>query len=234
MPQENLKGIYISILNQGEIRVELAHLIAHLVAHTPYNIFYSYPADKPIESNRNKIVQSFLEKKEYEYLLMIDGDIVPPLNILDLAVYQKDIIGATCFAYRQQALVPLVLEKQKGNPNLYTVMKVEGTEGLIEADAVGTGCIMIHRRVLENKKLKHPFKNYYDKDGIRNFGLDLSFCKRAKDLGYKVYCHLDFTCSHWTPMDLKMIYKTMVQYSEKAGKKRGEVKMAKQTPKHNE
>jgi len=217
--QENLKGIYISILNQGEIRVELAYLIAHLVTHTPYNIFYSYPADKPIESNRNKIVQDFLSKKEYEYLLMIDGDIIPPLNVLDLAVYNKDVIGATCFAYRQQSLVPLILEKQKGNPNLYTVMKVEGTEGLVECDAVGTGCVMIHRRVLENKKFKHPFKNFYDRNGIRSAGLDLTFCKRAKEFGYKVYCHLDFPCSHWTIMDLKMIYKSIVKAYEESGKK---------------
>ena len=234
MPQENLRGIYIAILNQGEIRVELAHLIAHLAAHTQYNIFYSYPALKPIENNRNQIVLDFLEKKEYEYLLMIDGDIIPPLNILDLANYQKDIVGAACFAFRQNSIVPLILKKEKDNSNMYKVMEVEGTEGLIEADAIGTGCIMIHRRVLENKKLKHPFRNYYDKNGIRNRGLDLSFCQRAKEIGYKVYCHLDFTCSHWTIMDLKTIYKTLIQYAEKSGKKKKtEARFAKIQPKGN-
>ena len=48
----------------------------------------------------------------------------------------------------------------------------------------------------------------------RILGLDLSFCKRAKDIGYKVWCHLNFACSHWTYMDLKMSYSAILSREE--------------------
>ncbi|RLG71019.1 MAG: hypothetical protein DRO04_00725 [Candidatus Iainarchaeum archaeon] len=203
------KGVYIAVLNQGWIRPELSFVLTDITHQGKYNVYLSYPADKPIQNNRNKIVKKFLEKKEYDFLLMIDSDIVPPLNILDLADYNLDIVGALCFAFRDHRIVPLVLKENKRGR--YQVMEVDGSEGLVECDAVGSGCIMIHRRVLEHPKMRYPFKNYYDEDGIRVLGLDLSFCKRAKELGFKVYCHLDFPCSHWTPMDLKEVYQALCE-----------------------
>ena len=42
-------------------------------------------------------------------------------------------------------------------------------------------------------------------------GLDINFCHRAKKLGFKVFCHTDYICSHHTRFDLKSIYYTMRQ-----------------------
>lgn len=208
--RDKSKGVYVAILNQGHVRAELSYLITDMTHQNKYRLFVAYPAAKPISNNRNQIVRDFLSKPEYDYLMMIDSDIVPPLNILDLVDHQKDVMGAVCFAYMDNAIVPLVLEKI---PNLkpgekpYQVKEVEGTEGLIEVDAIGSGVIVMSRKVLE--AVKAPFENKYDENGIKTLGLDLSFCKKAKELGFKVYCHLDFICSHWTPVDLKDIYKAL-------------------------
>jgi len=200
------KGIYVAVLNQGNIRTELTYILLEMVRQQKYRIFLTYPADKPIESNRNKVVKDFLERTEYDYLLMIDSDCVPPINVIDLADYQKDVIGGLCFAYRQGGIIPLVLKRNKRGS--FDAMKIGGNEGLIECDAIGTGAIMISRKVLED--IRYPFKNYYDVDGIRNLGLDLSFCDRAKKKDYKVYCHLNFVCSHLVTMDLKIVYRALM------------------------
>ena len=210
------KGIYIAVLNQGGIRPELALLLTQLTRYPNYNIYLDFPADKPISHNRNSIVKRFLKMKDYDYLFMLDGDIIPPLNILDLADYQKDIIGGLCFAFMDNVIVPLILRKQDPPPEgekPYKVMDFEGNEGLVECDAIGSGCMMIKREVLE--KVKAPFLNIYDEDGIKKLGLDLSFCQRAKELGFKVWCHLDFPCSHWTTLDLKTFYGALLLLKEK-------------------
>jgi len=212
---DQTKGIYFAVLNQGEVRIEVSYLMTQLTHQNKYNLFYSYPADKPIESNRNKIVQDFLSRPEYDYLIMLDGDIVPPLNVLDLADHDKDIISPVLYAFRQKAIIPLVLAKEKGNPNKYHMIETKKGDDIIEVDATGTGCICIARRVLEHPQMKHPFKNYYDKNGIRNFGLDLSFCKRAKKLGFKVWVDTNMECSHWTYFDLKMVYRSLKSYQDK-------------------
>ena len=194
-----MKSIYLAILNQGSIRTELVKIIVHLTHHNKYTLTVDYPADKPIANNRNKIVQEFLESG-HDYLLMLDGDIVPPNNILNLADLDKDIIGGLCFAMPGDMIIPLVMKK---TPKGYVAMS---GEGLIECDGIGSGCMMIARRVLE--KVKAPFLNQYDNNGIKRLGLDFYFCEQAKKQGFSVYCRTDFPCSHITMADLKQIYNT--------------------------
>jgi len=200
------KGIYIAVLNQGDIRAELAYVLTELTHQNKYNIMISYPANKPISHNRNKIVQDFLQRKNFDYLLMLDSDNVPPTNILNLADFDKDVICGLSFGWQQKLVVPSIFRRKKDG--LYTIAPFRGDEGLIEVDAAGSGQMMIARRVLE--KIRYPFRNEYDRDGIKKLGLDINFCERAKDLGFKVYAHLDYISSHWVTFDLKEVYSILI------------------------
>lgn len=200
----------VCILNEGTIRVELSSLINELTRQGKYNIVIRYPNDKPITFNRNEIVKTFL-KSSCDYLLMIDDDIVPPLGILNLADFQKDIIGALCFAFTHNMIVPIAWKRRADG--LYWISDFDGNDALQEVDAVGTGCIMLSRKVLSENWWQENggwFKNEYDKTGYKMEGNDLAFCRKAQALGYKVYTHTDYTCSHIVPMDLKYLYGTFV------------------------
>ena len=201
------KKIWISVLNQGDIKIELAALLHDLPFQNKYDVMITYPNDKPISNNRNKIVQDFLAHKDYDYLLMIDDDIIPPENILNLADFQKDIISALTFMYQQNTVAPLVLKKNREGS--YNIADFKGYEGLIEVDTVGTGCVMLSRKVLET--IKAPFADVFDEDGIRKYGLDIAFGQRAKKAGFKIYCNLDYPCGHKVLMDLKTIYSSLIK-----------------------
>lgn len=202
------KAIYIAVLNQGWVRPELSALLAELPEQRRYNLFISYPAFKPITQCRNKIVKKFLETdKKFDYLLMIDSDCIPPNNVLELADYQKDIIGGLCFAYMNKRVIPLVLKEN--SEGTYDMANVSLNEGVIECSGIGSGCMMIKREVLEN--IPFPFRNEYDTDGIKTKGLDINFCERARRKGYKVWCDTDMLVSHWTIQDLKDIWLTFNQ-----------------------
>jgi len=204
------KSIYIAILNEGTIRTELSVVLNELLLQDKYKVLIRYPNDKPITFNRNEIVKSFL-KSPCDYLLMIDDDVVPPLGILNLADFQKDIIGALCFAFTHNMVVPIAWNRRADGQ--YWLSDLDGNDGLQKVDAVGTGCIMISRKVLENPWWQNNggwFKNEYDKTGHKKEGNDLAFCRKAEDLGYKVYTHTDYICSHIVPMDLRYIYGTLI------------------------
>lgn len=203
----NRKKIFIAVLNQNSMRVELAAILNEINKQGKYDLIIEYPSEKPISNNRNKIVQSFLQS-DCDYLLMIDNDIVPPLDIINLADFQKDVISPVCFMYQKHLIVPLILRRAKDGQ--YSPLDYKGHEGLVEVDAVGTGCIFISRRVLE--KIRAPFLNEYDLDGIKKIGLDLAFCRKAKAEGFKIFCHLDYVCEHWVTMDLKNIYVSLEKY----------------------
>lgn len=218
------KGVYIAVLNQGNIRAELSYMITEMTHQRKYRLHVCYPAGKPIAQNRNEIVQDFLYKhQEMDYLMMCDSDIIPPANFLDLVEYDKDIIGGICFAYRQGSIIPLLLERKKNFNKLdeekgeypYSVMEhLKGDEGLVEVDAIGTGVIIIRRNVLEELEDEQPFCNQYDKKGIKQLGLDLSFCYKAKQKGFKIFAHLDYLSSHWQTVDLKDLYSAVSQSNE--------------------
>lgn len=199
------KRVMISVLNQGSIRIEIVALLLHLTRKNEFDIIIDFPCEKPISHNRNQTVKRFLES-DADYLLFLDGDIVPPQRVLDLMKYDFDVIGALCFAYKGTSINPLVLKRfrQKNGKIAYRTYNFKDPHGVQEVDAIGTGCMLIARRVLED--VKAPFINYYDRDGIRTIGLDLAFCEKAKKLGYKVWVDLDMNCAHWTTIDLRQVY----------------------------
>jgi len=198
------KGVFIVILNQYEIHKDNTALLASFALHDRYKLKVEYPTDKPITNNRNKIVQRFLASKEFDYLLMIDDDVVPTPNILDLLDFDKDIITPVMFTRHGTKVYSLVMDRTKDGK--YKNRRLSGKEGLVEADASGTGCMFIKREVLEHPDLKFPFKNLYDADGVKTTGLDFNFCTRAKKAGFKVWVHTDYVASHYILVDLKDIY----------------------------
>lgn len=228
------KALYISVLNQGEISVELAMALDQLIAKSPFPLYVEYSAEKPISYNRNKIVERFLARPQYDYLLMIDSDIVPPANYLNLLDFQKDIISGLCFAFTKESIFPLVLKRGKKSKDrkyhAYESFHPDKWSGLMEVDAVGTGAIFISREVLE--KVPYPFRNEYNKKtGEKELGLDLNFCLRAKKLGFKVFCHTDYQCGHYTRMDLKRLYGTMKTIMEETNVLRRQVNRLKKRKK---
>lgn len=209
MAINNKKAVYIAVLNQHDIHDQLSERLLGYANQTDYEVCIVHSSLKPITQNRNKVVQDFLSKPEYDYLVMFDSDNVPPVDFLSLVDFQLDIVGSLYFGYQKGMIVPWCLER--GKDGLFTIVDLKGKRGLIECDAVGTGAIVIKRSVLEDERLKFPFRNEYDADGIKLLGLDINFCKRAKEVGYKVYCHLDYISGHWVPVDLKDVFALLIE-----------------------
>jgi hypothetical protein len=212
---QNTKSVYLAIPNTGELRMELAQTITQLTHQDKYDLVVRYPVNKPITYNRNMIVQNFLESG-CDYLMMCDTDIVPPLSILNLVDFDKDIISPVCFTITGGYINPLVLKRNFEEQ--YNVIDLDDEAGLIECDALGTGCIIIKREVLADPRWKTTegawFKNEYDNNGKKTEGNDLAFCKRAKAMGYKIFCHTDYFCSHFVETDLKQIYSNLIKSDE--------------------
>ncbi len=150
-----------------------------------------------IGENRNRIAKEFL-KGDYEWLLMIDGDNPPPPNVLELIKLDKDVIGLP---------TPINMNWVEGINNLrWSVFddkgfpREEDGDGLERVENVGTGCILIKRRVLEG--IEHPFTTVRNEEDLRIIGTDTAFCIRCKTNGFEVYTHWDYKCSHFKEIDL--------------------------------
>lgn len=184
------------------------------------------PTHVPYENNLHWIVRDVLEKG-YDYWVSWDDDNPPLRNPLDLVFLDKDVIGCPTPVWHNA--VPgdrpyyLNAYRQVGDP-----LTEEGgwkpweeTTGLQEVDAIGTGCFVIARRVLERLAEEAPFQRIYRKDGTVLVGNDLAFCLRAKAAGFRIFAHFDYLCRHMNRLDLSEVVEAFHDMREREEAARG-------------
>ena len=161
--------------------------------------------------SRNVVVKTFLETTDADWLLMIDSDERLSLatwhKLID-AAHDKDrpIVSGLVFAAffdGEDSLRPV--------PTIYQMDPEKGLEAidaypidkLIEVDATGTGCLLIHRSVLlDMQKQATPNQGkdwaWFVEGAIDGtyFGEDLLFSKRLKSMGYKIFAHTGAILPH--------------------------------------
>lgn len=191
--------------NYSEVSLSLTRLLLNLQKSEKYDVDVQISYKQPVDANRNKIVKKFLSS-ECEWLLMMDADIVPPENILDMIEHGKKIVSATVLGMKDGVPHPLIM-KMDDDKEMYRMVGLDQyqdelrDDGLIEIDGSGTGCILIHREVLE--KMEPPwFKFEYNKFGDIKYSEDYKFSQKAKEMGYKIYCDTNMPCKHFKKVDL--------------------------------
>lgn len=191
--------IYLAILNEGWIRCEHINTVLLMLGTGNVMLHLENPAISwgiPIANNRNKIVKRFLET-DADFLLMFDDDVVPVFNPAQAILYDRDVLGLPTRRRTGQRIEWVVYAKHPVEKNKYSAIdldKVRGDADILKVDAVGTGAILIKRKVLET--VKAPFMDVFDDDGLRILGQDLNFCQKAIKAGFEVFASPKMICEH--------------------------------------
>lgn len=196
--------VLVSVCNDPPwIHKRVVFVLLKLQQDPRYQVTIILPTHKPYEQALNRVCKDLKEKYiDHDFWLNIDADNPPVNNPLDLIELDKDIIGLP---------TPVWHDAVKGDQPYYynALVKKDGTdgwmpaisEGLTEVDVVGSGCMLIHRRVIE--MVKRPwFMREYDEDGIVVKGHDYLFCEKAQSCGFKIYAHMNYPCEHYVETDL--------------------------------
>lgn len=191
-------SVYLGIPHMGEIETELSIRWLQWTSNRNYRLSIWAPGFiRPIPVARNSIVKEFL-KTNSTWLLMVDSDVVPSKNILDLTGFGKDVISPLIFTMKDSDFIPLALKETEDG---YEPLRKIEMNSLIEVDAIGCGCMLIHRRVFSHIKSPY-FKYVMTPDGFLLDGEDFDFCKRVKGKKLKIYLHSGYTAKHFRKVDL--------------------------------
>lgn len=128
-----------------------------------------------------------------DYILWLDSDMIVPPDVIPRMLKHmdegKDFVSAIYFRRR----APFA-------PVLYSRIDREGhadyndypEDTVFEIAGAGFGCCMTRVSMLEDIALN--FKDWFTP--FNNYGEDLSFCLRALECGYKIYCDSTIKCGH--------------------------------------
>ncbi len=156
-----------------------------------------FPTHSPSENNRAKIMVDFLAGGA-DFLISVDADNPPRQNPVDLVFLDKPVIGLPTPVWHND-------RPGEGQPPIYWNAYDEVVDGFkahppgtgLEAvDAVGSGCIVVARRVFAALQDKQPFMRTWDAQGRVEVGSDLAFCRKVRAAGFKVWVHWDYPCDH--------------------------------------
>ena len=143
----------------------------------------------------------FLEGGE-DYWLSFDDDNPPLANPLDRVEDDLDLVGFPTPVWHSE--VP------GDRPYYFNALDRvadgwvphEPCKGLQEVDAIGSGCFLVARRVIEKLKYSHPFARQWGREGTVEVGCDYSFCEKVRGAGFKIFADYDRPCQHFVELPL--------------------------------
>lgn len=159
-----------------------------------------------ITNARNEITAKFLAHPEQpDWLWFIDTDMVFQPDVLDRLVdaahpTERPVVGALCFSFQNGSYA---------RPTMY-LLRDDGRVGvrweyprdqLVEVDATGTGCLLIHRSVLEAMTASDKWPAAYpwfmeSHLGETPVSEDITFCIRARSIGFPVHVDTAIKVGH--------------------------------------
>lgn len=190
-----MKTLYIAIPTMGWLNTELAEWIDGFKSETDIEKVVFTKNISPVSFARNKIVDDFL-KTNYDVLMMVDADTVPPMDIRPLG----ELIEAG--ADVATGITPIVLNSRQTKANVYrdTIdvekqIQIQDLPSIpFEVAGCGASCIMITREILE--KLPKPYFKTIEYDEGKICSEDLYFCEQVRKVGGTIVAHPAVVCGH--------------------------------------
>lgn len=135
-------------------------------------------------------------KNNYDYVLMVDSDIILPTYTLIKMLDDPKPVCLGCYPRKNTKKEVFEIFKlgQQDYVKTFNYSEITSLSGKIEVKGGGFGCGMIDVRILND--LPHPFFKYVEYESGATLSEDLYFCSNANKHGYQVYAETDIICGH--------------------------------------
>lgn len=207
--ENGLFKIYIAIPTLGKINSELATWLINVTGFFSRKL-YSPNSEgmivaikilRPMDSNRNFLVEKFLES-DCTHLLFIDDDMVPPPGMINKFLeHDKDVIAPRLPVWFAEKGIIIAAMDKSYPPYEF---KLPVGKGLVSVDFVGAGLSFIKRKVFEIVP-KPCYRFTYKESGVVEFAEDVNFCKLARQHGIGIFVDADFTAKHIKEIELTKV-----------------------------
>lgn len=153
-----------------------------------------YHSGALIYANRDYLTMLALDTGA-DYVLWLDSDVIFEPDLLQKLIDDdRDIVSGLYFRRRPpySPVIYKTIRYGKGEEKITEEFPDYPKGELFEADAFGMGAVLMKTQVLKDivERYKTAFSPY------SGYGEDISFCIRAKTLGYKLWCDSRINLGH--------------------------------------
>ena len=144
---------------------------------------------------RNLIAQEAVNLA-YDYVLMVDSDIVLPANALVSMLEDPVELCLGCYPRKNTGTGVFELFKlgNKDYVETFNFSEISALEGKVEVKGGGFGCALISTKLL--RALPRPWFRYVEYANGDVLSEDNYFCSQVTTAGYKVFADTDVMCAH--------------------------------------
>lgn len=191
-----MSKIMIAVPCMDQVPAPFAQSLA-MIRKPDDDVACSFQMGSLIYTSRNNLALQAM-KAEFDYMLWLDSDMVFQQDLLvkmKQVMDEKDMDFLTGLYFRRVPPFTPVLFDQldiaEDGSCTWTDFK-DVPEGLFKVGGCGFGCVLIKTDVLFDVQAK--FGELFNP--IANMGEDLSFCWRARQCGYDIWCDPSLVCGH--------------------------------------
>jgi hypothetical protein len=177
--------------------------ISRTILQLPPDTFYDWEISTYLALARNKLVKRALDANA-DWIFFVDDDQGFPQDILlRLLAHEKPIVSGL-YLNRNQPFFPIAFSHRLENGSYVPIdLTALPKDGLLQVRAVGAGCLLIRREVLEaigDNWFQHGRVDDWDASE------DIIFCEQARSHGYEVFVDLGCPIGHMAPTAISPQY----------------------------
>lgn len=183
----------------------------------------------PVHFARNALMKMALATPA-ERVLTIDDDMIPTETTARILLSDADICVSRMYRFRHHgpegmdgedakppelAACATYVKLMGGKETRFDIVPRFDAAGLVKVDAVGTGCISVKRKVLEDPHMRVGpddedgtpalYRMLYTATGRITEWEDIDFTLRASRLGYSVAADFGSRCGHFKTVNLDAV-----------------------------
>ena len=147
-----------------------------------------------IDEKRNMIVRRLLSHTKYTHVLMLDSDVVMPLDAIARMLEEDLDVVSGFYARKNYPTLSCVVPRGSDLSTSMPMSDIAGEKSPFMVKAVGMGCVLIKRGVFE--KVKSPWFKYMVYEDRMTLSEDYNFCINCTVSGIDVYVHPRVRCGH--------------------------------------
>lgn len=211
----------IAMLIGGDMVYKDMLKVAFGMTKPPTAMVY-FETKKPDVAFSRNILAALALKDQCEWIFYLDADVIPPYDVIIQLIKHNLPIVSAVYWRRYEEMEPCIYKVgDKGLPVPYTDEDLAAStygSSLIEVQACGAGCLLIHKSVFEKlkssveqfdiidsttKKLQcWKFWEYIIHTNV-NLSEDIVLTSRVRGLGFKIFADLALRCGHLTTAMVK-------------------------------